>query len=133
MRTHGPAGSINKALSHESRGRALFCFTTNPTTQLETGGKTMVDLKKKLGPGDDLEMMQSPDLWPQWPVLPMKKRDDHNRPGVLVEVLFKSSYAWVPGATMFEKIKLNDPRLVLISKGDTAALQAILDDSWVVD
>lgn len=27
---------------------------------------------KHLGPGDDLEMIQSPDQWPCWPVLPMK-------------------------------------------------------------
>ncbi len=28
--------------------------------------------EKKLGPGDDAEMIDSPHLWPMWPVLPVK-------------------------------------------------------------
>lgn len=27
---------------------------------------------RRLGPGDELEMIDSPHLWPLWPVLPMK-------------------------------------------------------------
>lgn len=27
---------------------------------------------RKLGPGDDLEMINTPEQWPAWPYLPMK-------------------------------------------------------------
>lgn len=30
--------------------------------------------KKALGPGDDVEMINTEELWPHWPVLPVKKR-----------------------------------------------------------
>lgn len=33
-----------------------------------------------LGPGDDLEMITNPDLWPMWPYLPMKRRVDSSIP-----------------------------------------------------
>ena len=32
----------------------------------------MTDTKKVLGPGDDLEMLCKPELWPKWPMLPVK-------------------------------------------------------------
>lgn len=93
----------------------------------------MESSKPTLGPGDDLQMMQSPDLWPIWPILPMKKSDEHNKPGLLIEIMASYEYAWVPGATTFEKVAPTDPRVQRFAKDNTAKLEEILADGWVVD
>ena len=89
---------------------------------------------KKLGPGDDLEMMRSFDNWPVWPTLPMKRYvDGQLEPAILVELITSYQYAFVPGVTMYDKVKASDPRIERFSKDNIERLQAILADGWMVD
>lgn len=94
-------------------------------------------MKSPLGPGDDLLMMQSPGNWPKWPVLPLKKYGatprDAMTPGILIELMASFEYAWVPGASIFDKVKPDDPRVQRFAKDNTAKLEEILADGWVVD
>src|SRR5437016_1239090 len=42
-------------------------------TPCQSNGGLPMTTKHKLGPGDDLQMIQSPGLWPKWPFLPVKR------------------------------------------------------------
>lgn len=86
---------------------------------------------KKLGPGDDLEMINSPDLWPWYPMLPLKnpKMDDPHMPGTSApgvitvgnptRVLLGCMFMMYPSESM--------PHIQYES------VQALLDAGWIVD
>jgi hypothetical protein len=83
----------------------------------------------------DLNMMQSPDCWPRWPYLPVKKYDRSSGcliTGVLISCTLERDeeiqpiiYAhYIHGAWAF------DPKQILVRYNDFADL---LNDGWVVD
>jgi hypothetical protein len=81
------------------------------------------------------EMIESPDDWPRWPMLPMKRPNPdmtgQMQVGIITATEGKMTTVYL--TDMFSAHKLNDvpdedrPKLVY---QDTAA---ILDDGWVVD
>ena len=84
---------------------------------------------KQLGPGDDLEMIQSPWLWPYSVVLPMKNRtrEDPVLGGQLLGIII----AGHPKVILLGTLGLTDwstaPRI------EYASVEALLADSWIVD
>lgn len=94
----------------------------------------MVCEMKRLGPGDDLEMLNSPGLWPRWPVLPVKrwvKEKNDLKLGVVID-------QEGPRSTVIEcnlimvmlGFDLADPTLVRHVYWNH---EAMLADGWVVD
>lgn len=91
--------------------------------------------EKQLGPGDDLEMMRSPDRWPCWPVLPLKRYDGKDRCGFPSTGLI-AELDGVPRFTVFDgnlfqrPLCFDDPKTV---RYDYDSFEAMLADGWVVD
>lgn len=86
--------------------------------------------------GDNLEMMLSPNNWPCWPRLPMKRRVGEGvELGILYEAVIAGKYAWVPGASITEEILKNDNRIIWINKDSKleSEFKMILQAGWVVD
>jgi hypothetical protein len=85
---------------------------------------------------DDLKMMQSPDEWPAWPRLPMKRYPADPVKvgfGVLVERMSTFEYAWLPGISIVDQIHPEDLIGKWFQRDNVAKLQEILDDGWIVD
>jgi len=63
------------------------------------------------------------------------KRDHEGKRehGIFIELMGTFECAWVPGATMFEVVKRDDPRVQTFSREDTNKYHEILDAGWVVD
>jgi hypothetical protein len=83
----------------------------------------------------DLKMMQSPDDWPRWPLLPIKKPIKGQFPDTAV--LFADGTAtviWVNPFTLSER-----PGTTWAEKFDGAkkqayvSFEAMIDDGWRVD
>lgn len=75
----------------------------------------------------DLEMIQSPDRWPSWPRLPLKKRGSFEC-GYVVNKSFDDNTV-VPKvylATIFENHNSDNFK-------EYTNLEALLDDGWTVD
>ena len=75
----------------------------------------------------DLEMMSSPNDWPRWPQLPLKRwRDGEMDCGVIVE--------WASGVrpiiylkNLFQNFAADTPTV------EYPSLEALVADGWVVD
>lgn len=82
----------------------------------------MTDEVLRLKPGHDLRMMQTPDLWPLGPVLPLI-RDEEPRTGLLV---------LHPDITRTEVFLLNlhDDRVRGLLAGDKGGCNSIIYSSW---
>lgn len=78
----------------------------------------------------DLEMMKSPDRWPMWPKLPIKKPGswDDKSHGYLINTSLKDDKVEpkVYLATIFEVHNSDKFQ-------EYANLEALLDDGWTVD
>lgn len=86
----------------------------------------------------DLDMMKNPGLWPQWPVLPVKRyRERGQMPdcAVLIDAgepqptVFQINPYDIPAGDLRENI-INNPK-VKHTKYDT--LEALMADGWMVD
>lgn len=88
-------------------------------------------MNKKLGPGDDLEMINSPDLWPCWPLLPLKnpKMDDPNMPGTSAPgvIIYTNPTRVILGCMFLMNFTDDTPSIQYES------VQAMLDAGWIVD
>lgn len=75
----------------------------------------------------DLEFMRTPDAWPNWPVLPVKRYVDHKlETGVLLENS-ANVYYFGAGFNMW-----NLPKdLSVFDRIDN--LQTLVDQGWIVD
>ncbi len=84
---------------------------------------------------DDQRMMEHPERWPRWPVLPIKRRMDHGLPDYAVMLAIEHH-----GTTV---VHIN---LSYISNGKTLNqivedsattvypdIDSLLDDGWIVD
>jgi hypothetical protein len=82
-------------------------------------------------------MMQTPEEWPVWPRLPMKRTRTgaQQEYGVLFDRLMVGQFVWFPGKTIYDKLTPAGDEVVIISKDENqaASLQKILDEGWVVD
>lgn len=88
--------------------------------------------RRPLGPGDDLEMIHSPHLWPFYPVLPLTnpKMDDPliigtSCPGVII--------ADHPEKVLLGVMFLMDFRNPTIPSIQYASVQQMLAAGWQVD
>lgn len=85
---------------------------------------------------DHLGMMVRPDLWPGWPVLPMKRYVGNDKtgkqmePGILISRA-DDKYLFIPGANIFENVKTDDPRVTPLGKDDLQTM--VIEEGWVVD
>ena len=78
-------------------------------------------------PHDDLTFMKSPDLWPQWPQLPVKRaRDGKGEFGVLVEVM-NGVEPTVYLKNLFMRFTDDTPTLRY------GSIEELLADGWKVD
>jgi hypothetical protein len=74
----------------------------------------------------DAQMIASPDEWPQWPLLPLKRRGDDDFPevGCLLEgqlvVYLCNMWSFDTDAPTSRAIRY-------------PSIEALLDDGWVVD
>jgi hypothetical protein len=96
----------------------------------------MVDTKKVLGPGDDLEMLCKPELWPKWPMLPMKNYKladpkDHGFPlcGIVYDEAGADRYPVYLGNTFCNP----DPADPDVKKLVYDTFAKMLAAGWVVD
>lgn len=87
---------------------------------------------------DHLGMIKSPDNWPCWPVLPLK-RYTKVRPGAFPDLGIILSVEGVPANTVYEvdmfmcpdiKQLMTDPNIV---KHEYSSPEEIVADGWVVD
>lgn len=88
-------------------------------------------LKPLHGPQKDIEMMSSPEDWPIWPRLPLKRTDPRGADyGIQVGYLIaiEGQLTTVFLKTIFEK---HDPETE--DKKVYQDVWAIQDDGWVVD
>ena len=87
-----------------------------------------------------LEMMQHPELWPMWPVLPLINRSETDREGFVVpgciadanesgryEVVMCTMYQLPEGIITYDEFYQSHPTKVYDS------YEAMLDDGWMVD
>lgn len=87
-------------------------------------------MNKKLGPGDDLEMINSPELWPLWPILAMK-RYHKDKPGEFPEtgVIFDGE----PTTVLVGCIGLTEFTHPECEKVTYRTVEDLLADRWIVD
>lgn len=88
------------------------------------------DIKRRLGPGDDLEMINNPDLWPLWPVLPLKNpREvdpvDGTKPN-LGFIVHGQPTVVVIGVMLLTN-------LTTARRRGYSSVEALLEDGWEVD
>ena len=73
---------------------------------------------------DDKAMMLSPDKWPRWPVLPLKRSTNRGFP----ETGFITEGKWIVYLT-----NLWEPNFSDCEKIGYADVDGLLSDGWVVD
>jgi hypothetical protein len=80
----------------------------------------------------NLRMMRRPDDWPQWPCLPLVRREMKTDKDVLPEVglLWDEAKPTVYFINMFA---LGSVNLTDVDKKEYMDWDALLDDGWVVD
>jgi len=82
---------------------------------------------------DDRSFIQNPNRWPQWPFLPIKRRDKtlaNKNLGILCDT--EDSKIIVYHVNLFDlpKVSLSDPS---IPKTNYDSIDALLIDDWEVD
>jgi hypothetical protein len=86
-------------------------------------------MRPMYGHARDLQMMKTPDIWPMWPRLPLKKRNLETGQvdvGLIMAVEGMLTTVW--HVTMFETVTPDvTPHMVYES------YEAITDDGWIVD
>lgn len=78
---------------------------------------------------DDAEMMRRPNLWPRWPVLPLKRRSAETgfpETGMLVEA------SDVPLTTVLVGT-IFDADVFALPRKEYESADAIVADGWIVD
>ena len=93
--------------------------------------------ERVLGPGDDLEMLRSPELWPAYPVLPVKRygrgaMGDMPECGVVWaghEVVFVVNLYMLPKGTTYRKLVADES----IKAYPYKTWEGLLMAGWVVD
>ena len=93
---------------------------------------------RRLEPGDDLFMLENPENWPAWPVLPLKRYNKKN-PGSFPDLGIVLAVEGVPRFTVYEvdmflqpemKDLLTSPDIV---KHEYKSFDEMLVAGWVVD
>lgn len=80
-------------------------------------------------PKTDREMILSPNDWPKWPVLPMKRRADRNPScGIIVGDPFDGKIWFVPGANAF---RIDDE--FIKQHAIKITIDDLLAQGWVID
>jgi hypothetical protein len=80
---------------------------------------------------ESLAMMQEPNRWPKWPVLPVKRRHDKGGPecGLMIEgrptVYIANMFTLTPGALM--------PQLETTQSFGYPSYNDLVNDGWIVD
>jgi len=82
---------------------------------------------QKTTPKTDREMILSPDDWPKWPLLPMKKHAPDYRCGVIVGDPKDNQVYFIPDAYIW-RIEQDQLR-----KGSMVEIDDLLSQGWVVD
>ena len=82
----------------------------------------------------NLNMMKSPDDWPVWPYLPLKRKVEGRPP--LISFLYYDDedgpYPILYGCSIYA-VQDNDPPLHLCPRTGYDSFEAILDEGWEVD
>lgn len=91
---------------------------------------------------EDRGMLYNPDLWPMWPLLPLKNPEKlqknwngekKERFGVLHYNLSTGVYSWMPGAMLYG-LGEDAPRQDKVTKtGQQELLDELLESGWIVD
>jgi hypothetical protein len=68
----------------------------------------------RLKPGDDVRMMQTPDLWPLGPVLPLANEETGEKGALILHANIRRTEVF--------KVNLFDPRLRTLIAGDPTSL-----------
>jgi hypothetical protein len=92
--------------------------------------------KKCLGPGDDAFMVDHPDCWPQWPILPIKRGDifeSEDNTGVLLECPHYTSGKRVVYHCNLFALPTSLKELKGIKKTEYPDTAALLAAGWIVD
>ncbi len=93
---------------------------------------------KTYKPGDDLEFMNTPDLWPNWPLLPINRYPEAPKGpecGILVACHECRNTVFLVNMFSLEAGSIRD---ILIDKTEVKRIaypsaEAILADGWIVD
>lgn len=86
-------------------------------------------VKKQLGPGDDKEMILSEGLWPNWPLLPVKRpSDDFYECGLI----WAGDVTTVVIANLFQ-LPLTPEQVGSVRTYEYGSVDDLLADGWVVD
>jgi len=84
--------------------------------------------ERRLGPGDDLLMINSPAGWPCWPILPMKNRVKTEPDGSrLLGIILDGN----PTTVLIGTLGLTDWKKA--TKMTYHSVEALLADHWIVD
>jgi len=89
--------------------------------------------KKKLGPGDDAEMICNPQFWPSFVVLPLKRRNafEERNLGLLFDEPREAGYR-VFLTNMF-MLPMPKEEFDKVERINYPSVEALLADGWVVD
>jgi len=90
----------------------------------------MNNLARKLGPGDDLEMIQSPWLWPYSFYLPMKHKTRKD-PNLFNSPVTGLILAGKPTVVLLGTLGLTD--WTRAARVEYRTVEALLADGWIVD
>ena len=86
------------------------------------------------GKNGDKEFIQEPDMWPNWPYCPMKKRDEKehypSRFGLLVET---GEAFWQSTVYLDRNLYSPQGKLSEAEKKVYASIDEMLADGWSVD
>lgn len=84
----------------------------------------------------EVEMMRTPERWPCWPLLPIKRMiQDHNFPeiGCLIDIMFAKDLQVYVGMSPYVQVRLQDATSVWPDVVRYASYEDIVADGWVVD
>lgn len=93
----------------------------DPLGMLSTLQALQPKSKKAKEPMTDLQFMQSPLVWPRWPVLPLKRHRDHN---------LECAFLYAEGTP---KVYLGDIHAEVNKTKEYKTFEEIIADGWRVD
>lgn len=90
---------------------------------------------KRLGPGDDLEMINTPSLWPTWPFLPVKRYEAEVSEGFHDLAMLQLGVIWArrPTTVMLGCLWLTDFAAPDAKHISYSSVEELLAASWRVD